>query len=63
LWKPKRQRFKDAITLIAQKVVPLKPLLESEEKEEQIALVMSSFFDIDEGEFEEKKILLAQFWY
>jgi hypothetical protein len=36
----------------------LKPLLESEEEEdeERIAPVMSPFFDIDEGESEEKYI-------
>jgi hypothetical protein len=41
-------KIEDAIDLIAQKVVPLKPLSESEEEEdkEHIALVMSSFFDI-----------------
>jgi hypothetical protein len=30
-------KIEDAIALISKKVVPLKPLLESEEKEEQIA--------------------------
>jgi hypothetical protein len=47
-------KIEDAIDLIAQKVVPWKPLSEGEEEEEWIALVMSPFFDIDEGEFEEK---------
>jgi hypothetical protein len=46
----------EVIALIAQKVIPLEPLLESEEEEEEewIAPVMSSFFDIDEDQFEEK---------
>jgi hypothetical protein len=45
------RRVEDSITLIDQKVVPLKPLSKSEEEEEeeQIAPVMSSFFNIDEG--------------
>jgi hypothetical protein len=42
--------------LIAQKVTLLGPLLESEEEEEEerIPPVMSSFFDIDKDESEEK---------
>jgi hypothetical protein len=47
-------KIEDAIALIAQKVVPLKLLSESEEEEEWIAPVMSLFFDIDEVESEEK---------
>jgi hypothetical protein len=50
----KEAKIEDAIALIAQKVVPLKLLSESEEEEERIALVMSLFFDIDEVESEEK---------
>jgi hypothetical protein len=42
-------KIEDVIALIAQKVIPLKPLSKSEEEEERIALVMSSFFDIEEG--------------
>ena len=55
-------KIEDAIALIAQKVISLKPLSESEEEEEEerIAPIMSSFFDIDEGGLR-KKILLAQF--
>jgi hypothetical protein len=40
-------KIEDVIALIAQKIVPLKSLLESKE-EERIAQVMSSFFDINE---------------
>jgi hypothetical protein len=48
-------KIEDVVDLIAQKVLLLKALSEiEEEEEEQIALVMSSFFDIDKGEFEEK---------
>jgi hypothetical protein len=49
----KGAKIEDAFDLIAQNVVPLRPLLESEEDEEKrIAPVMSSFFDIDDMEFE-----------
>jgi hypothetical protein len=49
-------KIEDAIDLIAQKVVTLKLLSKSkeEEEEERIDPVMRSFFDIDEGESEEK---------
>jgi hypothetical protein len=62
LWKPKGRKIEDAIALIAQNIIPLKPLSESEEEEEEerIAPVMSSFFDIDEGDLR-KKILSTQF--
>jgi hypothetical protein len=49
-------KIREAISLIAQKVTPLESLLESEE-EERIAPVMSSFFDIDEDESNEKDIV------
>jgi hypothetical protein len=56
-----RTRIEDIITVIAQKVIPLEPLLESkEEEEERIAPVMSLFFDVDEGG-SEKNILPPQF--
>jgi hypothetical protein len=42
-------KIEDVIALRAQKIVPLKSLLESKEEEEElIAQVMSSFFDINE---------------
>jgi hypothetical protein len=49
----------EAIALIAQRVTPLESLPESEEEEEEerIAPVMSSFFDVDEGETKEKYIV------
>ena len=49
----------EAIALIAQRVTPLESLPESEEEEEEqrIAPVMSSFFDVDEGETKEKDII------
>jgi hypothetical protein len=42
--------------LIAQRVTPLDSLLESEEEEEEerVAPVMSSIFDVDEDEADEK---------
>jgi hypothetical protein len=45
-----------AIALIAQRVTPLELLTESkeEEEEERIAPVMSSFFNVDKNETEEK---------
>jgi hypothetical protein len=52
-----RKKIVDTIALIAQKFIPLKSLSESEEEEERIALVMSSFFGIDEGGSEEKDIV------
>jgi hypothetical protein len=51
-----------AVALKAQKVTPLESLPESEEEEEEewIALVMSSFFDVDEDE-SGKRILPKQY--
>jgi hypothetical protein len=55
----KEAKIGEAIALIAQRVIPLESLLESkeEEEEERIAPVMSSFFDVDESETEEKDIV------
>jgi hypothetical protein len=48
-------KIREVIALIAQRVMPLESLLESEdeEEEERIAPVMSSLFDVDEDEIEE----------
>jgi hypothetical protein len=52
----KEAKIGEAIALIAQRVTPLEslPEIEEEEEEERIAPVMSSFFDVDEDETEEK---------
>jgi hypothetical protein len=48
----------EVIALIAQRVIPLEGLPESEEEEEEerIAPIMISFFDVDKDETEEKDI-------
>jgi hypothetical protein len=55
----KEAKFGKSIALIAQRVTPLELLPESEEEEEEerIAPMMSSFFDVDEDETEEKDIV------